>query len=155
MDKKKYLTQQGLEELKKEHKELVEIKRPKIVTRLSSARDMGDLSENAEYTAALDELTLTDRRIDELEILLKTVTVIKEKPQGNKGNVVLGSKVTVEIDGKKEVFMIVGEWESNPVNKKISNESPLGKAILDKSIGDTVEIQAPKGKMTYKIISIE
>ena len=155
MDKKKYLTQQGLEELKREHKELVEVKRPKIVTRLSSARDMGDLSENAEYTAARDELDLTDRRIDELGILLKTVIVIKEKPQGNKNNVVLGSKVTVEIDGKKEVFMIVGEWESNPSEKKISNESPLGKALLDKSIGDIVEIQAPKGKMTYKIISIE
>lgn len=156
MDKKKYLTQQGLEELKKEHKELVEIKRPKIVTRLSRARDMGDLSENAEYTAARDELELTDRRIDELEILLKTVTVIKGSPQGNKSKAaVLGSKVTVEIEGKKEVFMIVGEWESNPAEKKISNESPLGKALLDKSVGYTVEIEAPKGKMTYKIISIE
>jgi transcription elongation factor GreA len=156
MDKKKYLTQKGLEELKKEHKELVKTKRPQIVTRLSIARDMGDLSENAEYTAARDELVLTDRRIDELESLLKNATVIKEKPQGNKSKFVnLGSKVTVQIDSKKEVFTIVGEWESNPGEKKISNESPVGKALLGKSSGDIVEIQAPAGKMTYKIIAIE
>jgi len=156
MNKKKYLTEKGLKELKKEHEELVKTKRPQVVTRLSTARDMGDLSENAEYTAARDELAFIDGRIDELENLLKNVTVIEEKPQGNKSKFVnLGSKVTVKIDGKKEVFAIVGEWESNPGEKKISNESPLGKALLGRSSGDVIEIQAPAGKMTYTIISIE
>ena len=156
MDKKKYLTEKGLEDLKKEHDELVKTKRPQVVSRLSTARDMGDLSENAEYTAARDELAFIDGRIDELEYLLKNVTVIKEKTLGNKSKFVnLGSKVTIKIDGKKEIFAIVGEWESNPRERKISNESPLGKALLGRSSGDTIEIQAPAGKMTYKIIAIE
>ena len=156
MNKKKYLTEKGLKELKREHKELIKTKRPQVVIRLSTARDMGDLSENAEYTAARDELEFIDRRIDELENLLKNVIIIEEKPQGNKSKFVnLGSKVTVEIDGKREVFTIVGEWESNPEEKKISNESPLGKALLGKSSGDIIEIQAPIGKMTYKIIAID
>ncbi len=156
MDKKKYLTEKGLEDLKKEHGELVKTKRPQVVSRLSTARDMGDLSENAEYTAARDELAFIDGRIDELEYLLKNVIVVKEKALGNKSKFVnIGSKVTVKIDGKKEIFTIVGEWESSPREKKISNESPLGKALLGKASGDTIEIQAPAGKMTYKILSLE
>ena len=156
MDNKKYLTEKGLEDLKKEHDELLNTKRPQVVTRLSTARDMGDLSENAEYTAARDELAFIDGRIDELEYLLKNVIVIKEKALGNKSKFVnIGSKVTVKIDGKKDIFTIVGEWESSPRDRKISNESPLGKALLGKASGDTIEVQAPAGKMTYKILSIE
>lgn len=156
MDKKIYLTEKGLDELKKEYNELVKIKRPLIVNRLSTARDMGDLSENAEYTAARDELVFIDSRIEELEDLLKKATLIKEKPQGKKGKIVnLGSKVTVKIDGKKESFTIVGEWESDPRQKKISNESPLGKALIGGSEGGEIEIVAPAGKMTYKIIAID
>lgn len=153
---KKYLTEKGFQDLKKEHDELVKTKRPQVVTRLATARDMGDLSENAEYSAARDELAFIDGRIAELENLLKTVIVIKEKALGNKSNFInLGSKATVQINGKKEIFTIVGEWESNPRERKISNESPLGKALLGKSGGDTIEIQAPAGKMTYKIIEID
>lgn len=153
---KKYLTEKGFQDLKKEHDELVKTKRPQVVTRLATARDMGDLSENAEYSAARDELAFIDGRIAELENLLKTVIVIKEKALGNKSNFInLGSKATVQINGKKEIFTIVGEWESNPRERKISNESPLGKALLGKSGGDTIEIQAPAGKMIYKIIEID
>jgi len=156
MDKKIYLTEKGLKDLKKEHDELTKIKRPQIVNRLSTARDMGDLAENAEYTAARDELAFIDGRIDELEDLFKKVTIIKEKPRGKKdNNINLGSKVTVKINGKKESFTIVGEWESDPGEKKISNESPLGKALLGKSEGGEIEIQAPAGKMKYKILEIE
>lgn len=156
MDKKIYLTENGQKELKKEYNELVKVKRPQIVLRLSTARDMGDLSENAEYTAAREELAFIDGRIGELEDLLKRVTLIKEKPRGKKSKTVnLGSLVTVKIDGKKEPFTIVGEWESDPREKKISNESPLGKALLGKSEGAEIEIQAPAGKMTYKIVAIE
>jgi transcription elongation factor GreA len=156
MDKKIYLTEKGMEELKKEHDELVSAKRPQLVSRLATARDMGDLSENAEYTAAREELVFIDGRINELENLLKNASVIEEKPRGRKSKIVnLGSKVTLKIDGKKEVFTIVGEWESNPEEKKISNESPIGKAILGKTIGDKIEIVVPAGKMAYEIISIE
>lgn len=156
MDKKVYVTEKGLEELKKEHEELIKTKRPQLVSRLATARDMGDLSENAEYTAARDELAFIDGRIDELESLLKNATIIAEKPRGKKSKIVnLGSKVTVKIGNKKEVFTIVGEWESNPGEKKISNESPLGKALLGKTGNDKVEIEAPAGKMAYKIIAIE
>lgn len=156
MDKKVYITEKGLEELKKEHSELISTKRPQLVSRLATARDMGDLAENAEYTAARDELAFIDGRIDELEDLLKNATIIAEKPRGKKSKVVnLGSKVTVKTGAKKEAFTIVGEWESNPGEKKISNESPLGKALLGKTINDAIEIEAPAGKITYKIISIE
>jgi len=156
MDKKIYITEKGLEELKKEHSELVSTKRPQLVNRLATARDMGDLAENAEYTAARDELAFIDGRIDELQDLLKNATIIAEKPRGKKSKIVnLGSKVTVKTGAKKEVFTIVGEWESNPEEKKISNESPLGKALLGKIVNDKIEIEAPAGKITYKIISIE
>ncbi len=156
MDKQIFLTQNGLEELKSEYDELVKVKRPLVVERLATARDMGDLSENAEYTAARDELSFIDSRISELEDLLKKVTIIKEKPQGKKSKIVnLGSTVTINMNGKKEAFTIVGEWESNPAELKISNESPLGKALLGKSEGGKIEFQAPLGKMSYQIISVE
>ena len=156
MDKKVYITEKGLEELKKEHSELVSTKRPQLVNRLATARDMGDLAENAEYTAARDELAFIDGRIDELENLLKNATIIAEKPRGKKSKIVnLGSRVAVKTGAKKEVFTIVGEWESNPGEKKISNESPLGKNLLGKTINDKIEIEAPAGKITYKIIAIE
>ena len=156
MDKKVYITEKGLEDLKKEHGELVSTKRPQLVSRLAIARDMGDLAENAEYTAARDELAFIDGRIDELEDILKNATIIAEKPRGKKSKIVnIGSKVTVKTGAKKEVFTIVGEWESNPGEKKISNESPLGKALLGKAVNDKVEIEAPAGKIAYKIITIE
>lgn len=156
-NKKIYLTEEGLEDLKKEYEELVNVKRPQILTRLSDARNQGDLSENAEYTAAREELNFIDGRIEELEELLKQATLIKEsaKKSGGKTVVALGSKVTLHINGKKEVFTVVGEWEADPTEKKISHESPLGKALLDKAIGETVEVEAPAGKITYKIAAID
>jgi transcription elongation factor GreA len=156
-DKKIYLTKDGLDDLKKEYEDLTKNRRPKIVARVSSARDQGDLSENAEYAAAREELAFTDGRIDELEELLKQVTVITEdktdSPDGK--SVKLGSNVTLHVNGKKEVYMVVGEWEADPIEKKISHESPLGKALLGKKINETVEVQAPAGKIVYTIVSVE
>ena len=155
MDAKKiYLTQKGLDDLKKEYEELVKNKRPEIVERLSSAREMGDLSENAEYTAAREELAFIDGRIEELEILFKQVTLIDDTSHLGSAIINLGSQVTVKIDGKKEVFTLVGEWEADPKEKKISHESPLGKALLGKKVGEEIEVQAPVGKMKYTILSI-
>jgi transcription elongation factor GreA len=154
--KKIYLTPKGIADLKKEHDDLVATKRPEIVSRLSAAREMGDLSENAGYTAARDELAFIDGRIDELEMLLKQAVVI-ENGAHHKGNVVdLGSEVTVKIANRDTnvIFTLVGEWEADPAEKKISHESPLGKALLGKAIGEEVEVEAPAGKMVYTIVSI-
>lgn len=152
-NKKIYLTKEGLTELKKEYDELVKIKRPDVLGRVTSARNMGDLSENAEYVAAREELTFIDGRIDELEIILKQAVVIRDAKTSNHA-VKLGSTVTLHSNGKKEIFTVVGEWEADPTNKKISHESPLGKVLLNKRVGEKVQVEAPAGKITYSIVSI-
>ena len=156
MDAKKiYLTKEGLADLQKEHDDLTKVRRPEIIARLSAARDQGDLSENAEYVAAREELSFTDGRIEELEELLREVVLIENGGKsGAKGTVKLGATVLLKIDGKKEEFTVVGEWEADPANKKISHESPLGKALIGKGVGEHVEVQAPAGKIIYTIVSI-
>lgn len=153
MDNKKiYLTKEGLAELKKEYGELTHIKRPDILARVSQARNMGDLAENAEYVAAREELSFIDGRIDELEELLKNAEIIK----GTSSHTVvkLGSTVTLHAKGKKDTFTVVGEWEADPKEKKISHESPLGKVLVGKKVGEKVEVEAPAGKISYTIVSI-
>jgi len=150
---KQLLTKDGLAELRREHEELVHIKRPDMVIRLAAAREQGDLSENSEYTDAKDSLTFIDGRISELEEILRTAVVVTEKNHGSDAGI--GSKVTLHIDGKNEAFFLVGEWEADPMNKKISPSSPLGKALMGKKVGEIVEYQAPVGKIHYKILEIE
>jgi len=153
MDSKKiYLTREGLDELKQEHEELTKTRRPEVLDRVSSARNMGDLSENAEYTVAREELSFIDGRIDELEELLKQAVLISN----NHSNIIkLGSTVKVNAGSDKEVFTLVGEWEADPKERKISHESPLGKALIGKKVGEKVEVEAPAGKIIYTIESIE
>jgi transcription elongation factor GreA len=155
MDAKKiYLTREGLGDLKKEFEELSKVKRPDVLARVSQARSMGDLSENAEYVAAREELSFIDGRIDELEELIKQAVLIQESHIKGNHVVKLGSTVTVHIKGKKEVFTLVGEWEADPKEKKISHESPLGKALIGKEVGQKVEVEAPAGKLGYTIVSV-
>lgn len=155
MDTKKiYLTKEGLGELKQEFDELTKTKRPDVLARVSQARSMGDLSENAEYVAAREELSFIDGRIDELEELIKQAILIHDSHAKGNHIVKLGSTVTVNVKGKKEVFMVVGEWEADPNEKKISHESPLGKALIGKKIGEKVEVEAPAGKVAYTIVSV-
>ncbi len=151
--KKQYLTAQGLAELKKEYDDLVHKKRPEVVSQLTTAREMGDLSENAQYQAARDELSFMDDRISELEELLKQVSVIDDSKKTT-GVVSVGSTVTVT-NGKEEKYRIVGEWEADPRKKKISDQSPLGKALLGKKIGEKAVVAAPSGKIEYTIKAIE
>lgn len=146
------LTKEGLAELKKEYDGLVQVKRPAAVVRLSAARELGDLSENSEYAAAKQDLSFIDGRILELEEILHGAKVITSH---KKDQVDVGCKVTLHIDGKKEIFTVVGEWEADPNEKKISHESPLGKALMGKKAGDEVEVEAPAGKIFYKILHIE
>lgn len=152
--KKIYLTPKGLEDLKIEHEQLVKTRRGEVVERLSSAREMGDLSENAEYTAAREELAFIDGRIEELEMLLKQVVIIEETGHRKSKTINLGSKVTVKIKGKKEIFTLVGEWEADPIEKKISHESPLGKGLIGKTVGADITVEAPAGKMIYTVVEI-
>ena len=153
-NKKIYLTKEGLAELKKEYEELVKVKRPNVLARVTQARNMGDLSENAEYVAVREELTFIDGRIDELEIILKDAVVIRENIKTTNHAIKLGSTVTLYSSGKKEIFTVVGEWEADPMNKKISHESPLGKVLLGKKVGEKVQVKAPAGKITYSIVSV-
>lgn len=157
MDRKKiFVTKEGLEELKKELAELSDVKRGEVIERVSAARSMGDLSENSEYTAAREELNLIDGRIEELSEIIKSANLIDEKHKSGKSAVVeLGSAITLSVGGKKEEFALVGEWEADPKNKKISHESPLGKALVGRAIGEKVEVEAPAGKVVYTIVSIK
>lgn len=151
--KKVQLTKQGFDNLQKEHQELLKKKRPTAVERLQKARAMGDLSENSEYTAAKEELAFVEGRIQEIEELLKNVEIVKN--YNRRTNVDLGVKVTVEVNGKQESFEIVGEFEADPLNKKLSHTSPIGKALVGKKVGDLVEVEVPAGKIKYKIVDIK
>ncbi|MEK7543394.1 MAG: transcription elongation factor GreA [Patescibacteria group bacterium] len=149
---KMMLTKEGLDELKAEYDELVKTKRPVAVARLSDARSLGDLSENSEYAAAKQDLAFIDGRIAELEDILHSAKVVTSH---GKTQVDVGCKVTLHVNGKKDMFTVVGEWEADPKEKKISHESPLGKALMGKKPGDSVEVEAPAGKILYKIVHIE
>jgi transcription elongation factor GreA len=150
---KNQLTKQGFENLKKELEELKSIKRPQAVDRLSKARSMGDLSENSEYSAAKEELAFVEGKIQEIEEILKDAQIVEIN--NNSNTVQLGSSVVVEINGQKEKFEIVGEFEADPLNKKLSHTSPIGQALTGKKVGDWVEVEVPAGKIKYKVIDIK
>jgi len=147
------LTKEGYDNLEKELKELKEVKRPAAVERLHKARSMGDLSENSEYNAAKEGLAFVEGRIQEIEEILKTAQVVAN--QNNNHQVKVGTSVTVEIDGKKELFQIVGDFEADPGKRKLSHTSPIGSALIGKKIGDWVEVEIPAGKIKYKIVEIK
>lgn len=147
------VTKSGFEKLKLELEELVNVRRPSVVARLERARGEGDLSENSDYTSAKEELDFLDGRIDELKQVIDNAQVVADEPKST-NKVSLGTTVTVEINGKTYEYKIVGEWEADPLNKKISHDSPLGQALIDKKIGETVEVEAPAGKVNYKIVDI-
>lgn len=155
MDENKiYLTPEALENFKKEYQSLTEMRRPRAVERISESRVLGDLAENSEYTQAKQDLAFIDGRIAELEgVFVKAVLIDKGHKSCQK--VDLGCRVTVELKGRKGVFQLVGEWEADPASQKISHESPLGQALIGKKVGDKVEVEAPVGKITYTILSIE
>src|SRR3989344_7413518 len=121
------LTEEGHQALQNELNELVS-KRPAVVDRLSNARSMGDLSENNDYQNAKDALEFLDGRIEELQTVLKTAQIVKQT-NGKHSTVGIGAKVRVEVNGSEHLFNIVGEWEADPKEKKISHESPLGQAL--------------------------
>lgn len=146
------ISKEGYEKLQEEYEALVKEKRREIADRIQKAKDMGDLSENAEYSEAKDAQALNEGRIIELDNLLKNVTVVEGKA---KNEISLGSIITVESEGKEKVFEIVSFNEVDPAAGKISNESPIGRSFLGKSKGDLVEVETPRGITKYKISKIQ
>jgi transcription elongation factor GreA len=149
------LTKEGLEEIKSELLELVEVKLPAIITRVAKAREHGDLSENAEYHSARDDQQLMQARIDELQNIIDNAIIVKNTKSQNK--VGMGSSVTIKKKGakKESVITIVGEYEANPSTEKVSVGSPLGEALIGKKKGDTVIVKAPAGEIQYVITNIK
>lgn len=152
-DKELYVTEEGLEEIKKELEELKLVKRPEVISALKDARAQGDLSENAEYDAARTEQAVVESRIKELETMLERAVVIEKV---NTDVVSIGTKVTIEYvdDEDQEEYSIVGSQEADPFSNKISNESPIAKAILGLKVGDVVSVESPNGKYDVKILAI-
>ncbi|HEY4499741.1 MAG TPA: transcription elongation factor GreA [Candidatus Paceibacterota bacterium] len=153
MENKQYLTKERLEQLKEELHELKTKKRLEVAERLKRAKELGDLSENSEYFEAREEQGHVEGSIFELEEMLRNAEVF-ERRHGN-GNVSIGATVVVEREGKQTKYVIVGSNEAKPESGMISNESPLGSAFLNKKPGDVVTVTTPKGKVEYKVISIE
>ena len=149
------LTQAGYDELVIELKDIKDNKLPKAIERVATARSFGDLSENSEYHAAREDLAFLEGRTAELEQLVANAKVIRVSK--GKSMVSLGSTVKVHVGKSKSPhsYQIVGEWEANPKEKKISESSPLGMALIGKKPGDEIEIDAPAGKIKYKIAEIE
>lgn len=151
--KKIYLTPQGLEDTKSELEYLKNTKRSQVAERIQRARDFGDVIENAEYDAALEEQALVESRIIHLEEVLGNAQVINEKPAND--FVVIGSTVKVEMDGEIDEFKIVGKIEANPSKKKISNESPLGATLLGAKAGEVIEVVTPIVRYKCKVLNIK
>jgi transcription elongation factor GreA len=153
MQKQYKLTKEGIDELVAERDELIS-QRGAITERIKSARELGDLSENAEYAAAKSEQERTESRISEIEHILKNVDIIAAPKNGNK--VRLGSKVKLRAKGSKKTkeFLVVGTVEADPLEGKISDESPIGKVLMGKKVGEEVEIANPNEEHKYIITEI-
>ncbi len=152
--KENFISKEGLEKLQQELERLTKVERPEIIDRISKARDLGDLSENAEYHEARNLQSFVEGRVQELEALIKGAVIIKNTK--NKDTVTLGSTVHATCDnGVKMKYMIVGHSEADPLNGKISHESPIGRALIGKPVGHEVELVIPAGKLKCTIDVIE
>ena len=149
-----YLTQEGLDELKNELDNLINVRRPENIQAIKEARSLGDLSENAEYDAARNEQAQIEGRIKQLEKMLENVSIISEV---SKDKVGIGNTVTIKYvdDDEEDEYKIVGSQEADPFESRISNESPIAKAIMNKKVGDIVEVESPNGVYKIEIIDIK
>ena len=155
MDKKNILTYEGLKKLEDELENLKVVRRKEVSQKIKEAREQGDLSENAEYDAAKDEQRDIEARIEELEKILKNAEVVVEE-EADLDKVSIGCSVKIldcEFDEELE-YKIVGSTEANSLKGKISDGSPVGKALLGKQVGDTVTVETPAGEFSYKVLSI-
>ena len=156
MDKKNILTYQGLKKLEDELQELKVVRRKEVAAKIKEAREQGDLSENAEYDAAKDEQRDIELRIEELEKLLKNAEVVVED-EIDVDKINIGCKVKLlDVEYNEEMeFYIVGSTEANSLQNKISNEAPVGRALIGKSVGDVVDVETQAGIIQYKVLEIQ
>ncbi|MBR5273499.1 MAG: transcription elongation factor GreA [Clostridia bacterium] len=155
MNKETILTEKGLQELERELEHLKTVGRQEIAEKIKVARSFGDLSENSEYDEAMSDQGKMEARILEIEYMLKNVKIIDED-NINTDKVIVGSKVTIkDLETKEKLtYQIVGFAQADPDNGRISDESPVGKALLDKKVGETVNVEVPAGVISFKIMSI-
>jgi len=148
------LTPEGKQKLENELKNLKEVKRPEISEKIEQAKELGDLSENAEYHDAKDQQGMVEARILEIEEILKKGTV--QESSGQKDSIELGTSFVVQdLEGNSKDLTLVGFNEADPINGRISNESPMGQAFADARVGDSVDVEAPKGIISYKVLEIK
>jgi len=147
-----YMSQQKLENLKEEMGHLKNVKIPTIAERIDEAKQMGDLSENAEYHAARDEMVWAKSRVIELGHLIDNSEIISEEKSDY---VQIGSTIVVKVNGKEKEYTIVGAQEADPITGKISNESPLGSAFLGRKKKEEIQVDLPAGVQVYKILEIK
>jgi len=150
-DEKIPITEEGLERLKAELEHLTTIRRPAIIKAIAAAREEGDLRENAGYDAARHDQAMNERRIMEIEDRIRRAVVID---QSGATSVQVWTMVTIDIDGEEETYTIVGAVEARPAEGRISNESPIGKALLGRKVGDVVDIRTPTTVLKAKVVSI-
>jgi len=151
-NKPAYLSQEGLDKLREELNEMVTVRRAEVAARIQEAKEHGDITENAEYEDAKNEQAFVEGRIQTLSALIKNAVIIDEHTSTS--FVAIGSTVDVESEDGKETFRIVGSAEANPAQGRISNESPVGRALLGHRKGDKVQVSVPAGSWTYKIVGI-
>ncbi len=145
-----HITREGFEKLQKEYQDLLS-QRPHAVSELKRAREMGDLSENGFYKGARMKLSDIDRRLRQLQRLIKSAKIVDKT---SSGIVDIGSRVTVLVNNEEKTLMIVGSYESDPLKGKISHISPIGKALMGKRVGEKVMIEIPSGKITYMVVQV-
>lgn len=148
------ITQEGLDKLEAELKELVDIRRPDVISRIKSAKELGDLSENAEYSSAKDEQSFIEGRIQELEDVIKHAKVVQGDSKGGEKVIRIGSRVIVKVENDTDQYELVGPAESDPAHGKISTDSPVGQALLGHKEKDKVTVQTPDGNVVYTIVSV-
>ena len=155
MTKKNILTYEGLKKLEDELQDLKVVKRKEVADKIKEAREQGDLSENAEYDAAKDEQRDIEARIEEIEKILKNAEVVVEDDV-NLDQINIGCSVRIyDMEFEEELeYKIVGSTEANSLKGKISNESPVGKALMGKKVGDTVVVETQAGEISYKVLEI-
>jgi len=146
------ITQDGYNKLKEEYDYLSTVRRKEIADRIEKAKELGDLSENAEYGEAKDSQALNEGRILELSAMLKNVTIVDKVTDSE--HIAMGSEVVAKINDKEKHYKIVSFNESDPLNGLISNESPLGVAFIGKKKGENVDVETPRGLMHYKIVKV-
>jgi len=156
MSEQTFLTRDGLKKLEEELNFLRTVRRAQVAERLHNAQEDGELIENAEYEDAKNEQAFLEGKILSLEAMLSSAVIIAEN-DGSNGMVNLGSKVTIKEagGGKPESYQLVGAAEANPKDGRVSNESPLGRALLGRKVGDDIKVNAPSGTITFRVVAID